>query len=83
MKEKGVTKEEAMNKISEITTNAWKDTTEECLSLSSYSREVFIRLLNFNRVVEVSYKNCQDGYTQPEKVLKPHIIALFIDEIKV
>ncbi|KAL8479702.1 hypothetical protein ACS0TY_026578 [Phlomoides rotata] len=84
MKEKGVTKEEAMNKFSELATNAWKDTTEECLNPSSpYSREIFYRILNFDRIVDVSYKDNQDGYTRPEKVLKPHIIALFVDEIKI
>ncbi|KAL8483330.1 hypothetical protein ACS0TY_026137 [Phlomoides rotata] len=84
MKEKGVTREEAMNKFSEIATNAWKDTTEECLNPSSpYSREIFYRILNFDRIVDVGYKDNQDGYTQPEKVLKPHIMALFVDQIKI
>lgn len=78
-----MTKEEAMNKFSEMAANAWKDTNEECLGLSSNSRDVFMILLNFNRFIDVTYKNNEDGFTQPEKVLKPHIIALLIDQIKI
>ncbi|KAI3459621.1 hypothetical protein Pfo_016284 [Paulownia fortunei] len=83
MMENGVTKEEAVNKFFEIATNAWKDINEECLRPSSYSRDVLMRILNLERIIDVTYKNNEDGYTQPEKVLKPHIIALFVDPIKI
>lgn len=83
MKDYGVTKEEAVNKFFEIATNAWKDINEECLRPSSHSRDVLMRILNLERIIDVTYKNNEDGYTQPERVLKPHIVALFVNPIKI
>ncbi|KAI3469925.1 hypothetical protein Pfo_026588 [Paulownia fortunei] len=83
MKENGVTKEEAMTKFSEIATNAWKDINEECLRPSSNSKDVLMRILNLERIIDVTYRNNEDGYTHPEKVMKPHIIALFVDPIEI
>ncbi|PIN00714.1 Germacrene-A synthase [Handroanthus impetiginosus] len=83
MKEFGVTKDEAVNKFSEIATNAWKDMNEECLSPSSISRDVLMIILNFACILDVAYKNNEDSYTRPEKVLKPHIIALVVDPVKI
>ncbi|KAL2466469.1 Alpha-humulene/(-)-(E)-beta-caryophyllene synthase [Abeliophyllum distichum] len=80
MKENGVTKEVAVDKFFEMATNAWKDINEECLRpTSSNSREILMRILNLERIIDVTYKGNEDGYTQPQKVLKPHINALFID----
>ncbi|KAL7124214.1 hypothetical protein ABFS83_14G033400 [Erythranthe nasuta] len=83
MKEFGATKEEAMDNFFEIATNSWKDMNEECLKPSPHPRSVLMRILNLERTVDVTYKNNEDGYTQPEKVLKPHIVALFVDPIKI
>ncbi|KAH6788465.1 hypothetical protein C2S51_003471 [Perilla frutescens var. frutescens] len=84
MKDNGATKEEAMAKFFEIATDAWKDINEECLRPSLYnSRDVLMRILNLERIIDVTYKGNQDGYTQPEKVLKPHIIALFVDPVQI
>ncbi|KAL2242564.1 vetispiradiene synthase 3 [Sesamum indicum] len=83
MKENRVTKEEAVNKLFEMATNAWKDINEGCLRPSSYSRDVLIRILNLERIIDVTYKNNEDGYTRPEKVLKPHIVALFVNPIEI
>ncbi|KAL2466452.1 Alpha-humulene/(-)-(E)-beta-caryophyllene synthase [Abeliophyllum distichum] len=83
MKENGVTKEVAVDKFFEMTTNAWKDINEECLRPSSSPREILMRILNLERIIDVTYKGNEDGYTQPQKVLKPHVIALFIDPILV
>ncbi|KAH6816676.1 hypothetical protein C2S51_021496 [Perilla frutescens var. frutescens] len=84
MKDNGATKEEAMAKFFEKATDAWKDINEECLMPCLYnSRDVLMRILNLERLIHVAYKDNQDGYTQPEKVLKPHIIALFVDPIQI
>ncbi|KAL2466319.1 Alpha-humulene/(-)-(E)-beta-caryophyllene synthase [Abeliophyllum distichum] len=83
MKENGVTKEVAVDKFFEMATNAWKDINEECFRPSSSPREILMRILNLERIIDVTYKGNEDGYTQPKKVLMPHIIALFIDPIKV
>ncbi|CAA2980614.1 vetispiradiene synthase 2-like [Olea europaea subsp. europaea] len=83
MVENGVTKEVVIDKFYKMATNAWKDVNEECLRPTSSSREILMRFLNFDRNIDVIYKGNEDGYTQPEKVLKPHIIALFIDLFEV
>lgn len=83
MRDNGATKEEAIAKFFEIATDAWKDINEECLRPSPHSRDVLMRILNLERIIDVTYKGNEDGYTQPEKVLKPHIIALFVDPIQI
>ncbi|XP_031119892.1 vetispiradiene synthase 3-like [Ipomoea triloba] len=81
MNDYGVSVEEAMNKFREIAENAWKDTNEDILqpTTPAISTEILMRILNFARIDEVVYMKRQDGYTYPEKVLKPYIIALFVD----
>lgn len=83
MRDKGATKEEAIAKFLEIARDAWKDINEEWLRPSPHSRGVLMRILNLERIIDVTYKGNEDGYTQPEKVLKPHIIALFVDPIQI
>ncbi|XP_042047803.1 (-)-5-epieremophilene synthase STPS3-like [Salvia splendens] len=82
MRDNGATIEEAVAKFFEIATDAWKDINEECMRPSPYSRDVLMRILNLERIIDVTYKGNEDGYTQPEKVLKPHIVALFVDPIE-
>ncbi|XP_057772198.1 germacrene A synthase-like [Salvia miltiorrhiza] len=84
MRENGVTKEEAIAKFWEMSRNAWKECNEECLRPSCYkSRDILTRILNCGRLVDVTYKNNEDGYTNPEKVLKPHIVGLLVDPFEV
>ncbi|XP_047956284.1 germacrene A synthase-like [Salvia hispanica] len=84
MKDNGVTKEDAMAKFMELCMNAWIDNNEEMLRPSCYkSRDLFMHILNLNRVTYVAYKDKEDGYTQPEKVLKPLILALLVDAFEV
>nr|T1RRJ6.1 RecName: Full=Germacrene A synthase; Short=LvGEAS; AltName: Full=Beta-elemene synthase [Lavandula viridis]AGN72806.1 germacrene A [Lavandula viridis] len=83
MRDNGATKEEAITKFFEIANDAWKDINEECMRPSPHSRDVLMRILNLERIIDVTYKGNEDGYTQPEKVLKPHIIALFVDPIQI
>ncbi|KAL6513318.1 hypothetical protein OROGR_020804 [Orobanche gracilis] len=84
MKEYGVTKEEAMSKFLEMSTNAWKDSNEEYLRPSCCKyRDVMEKLLNLNRIIEVTYANHEDGFTNPEKLYKHLITALFVEPIQV
>ncbi|CAA2960417.1 vetispiradiene synthase 2-like [Olea europaea subsp. europaea] len=83
MKENVITKEEAIVKFFEMATNAWKDIDEECLRPTSSSREILMKILNLEHIIDVTYKCNEDGYTQPQKVLKLHIISLVIDPIEV
>ncbi|MCD9560704.1 hypothetical protein HAX54_019449 [Datura stramonium] len=75
----GKTTEEAMIKFHEMAETAWKDVNEGILRPTPVSMEFLTRILNLARLIDVIYKQNQDGYTHPEKVVKPHIIALLVD----
>ncbi|KAL6514848.1 hypothetical protein OROGR_020427 [Orobanche gracilis] len=84
MKEYGVTEEEAMSKFLEMSTNAWKDSNEEYLRPSCCKyRDVMEKLLNLNRIIKVTYANHEDGFTNPKKLYKHLITALFVEPIQV
>ncbi|WMV53479.1 hypothetical protein MTR67_046864 [Solanum verrucosum] len=82
MRDYGVSTEEAMNKFQEMGETAWKDANEGMLwPVRPVSTEILTRILNLVRIIDVTYKHNQDGYTHPEKVIKPHIIALLVNSI--
>ncbi|KAG6423353.1 hypothetical protein SASPL_113747 [Salvia splendens] len=84
MRENGVTKEEAKAKFWEMSMDAWKDSNEEYIKACCYiPKDILMIIFNLERVIDVVYKNSEDGYTHPQKVLEPHIIALLVDPIKV
>ncbi|KAK4388937.1 Viridiflorene synthase [Sesamum angolense] len=83
MKDYGVSEEEAMEEFKNIAENAWKDINEECVKEKSVSMEVLKRVVNLSRLIDVVYKHNQDGYTHPEKVLKPLITGLLVDSFNV
>ncbi|PIN06856.1 Viridiflorene synthase [Handroanthus impetiginosus] len=78
MKENGVSTQVAIEYFNEIADNAWKDMNEG-LKDTSVSMDILMRVFNLARLIDVVYKHNEDGYTHPEKVLKPHITALFVD----
>ncbi|KAG5574792.1 hypothetical protein H5410_054926 [Solanum commersonii] len=79
----GVSIEEAMVKFREMAEIAWKDLNEGILRPNHVSMEFLTRILNLVRLIDVIYKHNEDGYTHPEKVLKPHIVALLVDSIEI
>lgn len=83
MRDHGVSTEEAMEKFQEMAEIAWKDLNEGILRPTPVSMKILTRILNLARIMGVVYKHNQDGYSHPEKVLKPHIMALFVDSIKI
>ncbi|KAK6158778.1 hypothetical protein DH2020_006092 [Rehmannia glutinosa] len=83
MKEYEVSEEEAMEEFSNIAENAWKDINGECVKEKLVSMEIIKRVVNLSRLIDVVYKHNQDGYTHPEKVLKPLITALLVDSFNV
>ncbi|KAK4739455.1 hypothetical protein R3W88_003152 [Solanum pinnatisectum] len=83
MRDYGVSTEVAMDKFQEMAETAWKDVNEGILQPTPVSTEILTRILNLARIIDVTYKHNQDGYTHPEKVLKPHIIALLVDSIEI
>ncbi|WMV12197.1 hypothetical protein MTR67_005582 [Solanum verrucosum] len=83
MRDYGVSTEVAMDKFQEMAETAWKDVNEGILQPTPVSTKILTRILNLARIIDVTYKHNQDGYTHPEKVLKPHIIALLVDSIEI
>ncbi|XP_075080927.1 5-epi-aristolochene synthase-like isoform X1 [Nicotiana tabacum] len=83
MRDYGISTEEAMTKFQEMAEAAWKDLNEGLLRPTPVSTEFLSRILNLARIVEVTYIHNLDGYTHPEKVLKPHINALVVDSIEI
>ncbi|XP_049404964.1 viridiflorene synthase [Solanum stenotomum] len=83
MRDYDVSTEVAMEKFQEMAEIAWKDVNEGILRPTPVSTEILTRILNLARIIDVTYKHNQDGYTHPEKVLKPHIIALLVDSIEI
>ncbi|KAI3468317.1 hypothetical protein Pfo_024980 [Paulownia fortunei] len=83
MKDYGVSEGEAMEEFNNIAENAWKEINGEFVKEKSVSMEILKRVANLSRLIDVVYKHNQDGYTHPEKVLKPLITALLVDSFNV
>ncbi|KAK6116877.1 hypothetical protein DH2020_049368 [Rehmannia glutinosa] len=83
MNEYGVSEEEAMKEFNNIAENAWKDMNEEFVKTKDVSMEITKRIVNLARLIDVVYKHNQDGYTHPEKVLKPCINGLLVEYFKI
>ncbi|CAN4114354.1 unnamed protein product [Withania somnifera] len=83
MRDYSVSTKAAMDKFQEMGEAGWKDINEGMLRPTPIPMEFLSRILNLARLVDVTYKHNEDGYTHPEKVLKPHIIAQVVDSIKI
>ncbi|XP_031102456.1 vetispiradiene synthase 3-like [Ipomoea triloba] len=79
MNEYELSLEKTIEKFQELAELALKDLNEGLLKPTPVSEEILLRIVNFARMFFVTYQFNQDGYTHPEKVLKPHIIALLVD----
>ncbi|KAM3201098.1 5-epiaristolochene synthase-like isoform X2 [Capsicum annuum] len=83
MRDCSVSTKEAMAKFQEMGESGWKDINEGMLRPTPIPMEFLSRILNLARLVDVTYKHNEDGYTHPEKVIKPHIIAMVVDSFKI
>nr|QJA18336.1 terpene synthase 21 [Andrographis paniculata] len=81
MKDYGVCEEEAMEAFQDIAENGWKDINKELVDEKSVSIDILTRVVNLSRLIDVVYKHNQDGYTHPEKLLKPLITALLVQPL--
>ncbi|KAL6508215.1 hypothetical protein OROHE_021757 [Orobanche hederae] len=81
MKDHGVSVEEAMEELKKMAENAWKDMNTEMFKEKSVPVEVMKRIVNLSRLIDSAYKNNEDGYTHPEKVLKPLVHALLLHSL--
>ncbi|EYU31456.1 hypothetical protein ABFS82_07G067500 [Erythranthe guttata] len=82
MKHYGISKEEVLSMFEVLVEDAWKDISNEWANKTgSIPKEIVEQLVNYARAAEMTYRNSEDGYTNPEKNLGPHIVALFVDPI--
>ncbi|KAL5745208.1 hypothetical protein ACOSP7_026354 [Xanthoceras sorbifolium] len=82
MKQYGVTREKAIEKLNLIVADAWKDINEESMKPTAVPMEVLLPIAtNGARVAQVAYKE-NDGYTDP-KYLKNCIAQLFIEPMPI
>ncbi|KAL8486761.1 hypothetical protein ACS0TY_023449 [Phlomoides rotata] len=83
MKDRNVSKQEALTKFVELVEEEWKNVnTEWVMQLQtnrSAPKEIVKLLLNYARVANDTYKNSFDGYTSPENGVATQIVALFVD----
>ncbi|KAK2640241.1 hypothetical protein Ddye_028036, partial [Dipteronia dyeriana] len=66
MNEYGLSMEETTEKFNLIFENAWKDINQECLKPTPVSMEIFLRIVNLARLVEVTYSGEGDGFRHPQ-----------------
>ncbi|CAN7078497.1 unnamed protein product, partial [Brassica oleracea var. botrytis] len=73
IKQFGVSKEQAVEGIETLLSDAWKDMNEELMRPHSCPFPLLMRIFNLSRVIDVFYRY-QDCYTHPE-FLKQHIVS--------
>src|SRR5262245_12739822 len=83
MKQHGISKQETLSKFIELVEDGWKKVNMEWAMRTSIPKDMAEQLVNYARIAEVTYKNCEDGYTNPEKFLAPYMVALFVDPIAI
>ncbi|KAH6809077.1 hypothetical protein C2S51_026860 [Perilla frutescens var. frutescens] len=82
MKDKGVSREEAISAFQEIIEDGWKHVNEEWVnSTSTVPKEMVEQFLNILRMAELTYNNNEDAFTDPDKYFTPLAVALLVDPI--
>ncbi|CAN4114431.1 unnamed protein product [Withania somnifera] len=81
MQENNLSVDEASARLSDIAENAWKDLNEECIKPTCMPSEILMRVVNLTRLIDVVYKNNQDGYSNPKNNVKSIIEALLVNPI--
>ncbi|KAL8515829.1 hypothetical protein ACS0TY_014506 [Phlomoides rotata] len=83
MKDRNVSKQEALAKFAELVEEGWKNVNTELGMKANRSapKEIVKLLLNYARMFDFTYKNGSDGYTSPENGVPQQIVALLVDPI--
>ncbi|KAL8528066.1 hypothetical protein ACS0TY_005765 [Phlomoides rotata] len=83
MKDRNVSKQEALEKFVELVEEGWKNVNTEWVMQTNRSapKEIVKLLLNYARVADDTFKNSFDGYTSPENGVARQIVALYVDPI--
>ncbi|KAG8373897.1 hypothetical protein BUALT_Bualt11G0073000 [Buddleja alternifolia] len=83
MKENGASKEEAFAEFEKQLKKALKDINQECLQPTAVPITVLMRIRNFARVIELTYKPGDDGYGNPKTATKGFVQCLFIEPVPI
>ena len=70
-----------MKELREDISNTWKDINEACLSPTSVPMPLRMRILNLACVIDVFFKDEEDGYTNAGVVLKDFITSILVNPI--
>jgi (-)-germacrene D synthase len=82
MKQYDISQEEANKLILKEIEDLWRVMNEECLKLHHIPRPVLECILNVVRVIDFTYEDFEDKYTNPD-LLKDYIVALLVDPISI
>ncbi|XP_019052154.1 PREDICTED: probable terpene synthase 2 [Nelumbo nucifera] len=81
MKQYGTSRQEAIDELRKVATNAWKEMNEELLQ-PALPLPLLLRPINLARVMDTYYKH-GSSYTHPGKQMKDDIVSLFISPIPI
>lgn len=76
MKQYGLSEEEAVQLIRTKVSDAWKDTNQAFLKPTSVPTRVLIPVLNYSRVMDTLYKEC-DGLTNSHAI-KDYVASVLL-----
>ncbi|KAI9083080.1 hypothetical protein K1719_034984 [Acacia pycnantha] len=83
MREKGVTKEEAIGELEKKIKSAWKDINEEFfMRPSKVPKPILMRVLNLTRFIDVVYKDA-DNFTHSGGLMKDSIQLVVLDPLPI
>ncbi|KAL6517591.1 hypothetical protein OROMI_033292 [Orobanche minor] len=81
MEDKGVSKEETINKFEELVEDGWKDVTAEWVKGCGggcVPKQMMEQLMNYGRIAYLTYGKDGDGYSYPENYMGPLAAALLL-----
>lgn len=81
MHEYGVSREETLEKLKIMISDAWKDINEDWMKPTAVSTHILLRPINIPRLMNILYDK-QDGVSFPASC-KDKIIALYVDPIPI
>ncbi|KDP31579.1 hypothetical protein JCGZ_14804 [Jatropha curcas] len=82
MKQYGVSKQEAYEKLNKIVANMWKDLNEELMKEIDIPKPILMCILNIVRVMDVVYKD-EDSYTHSNTSLKDILATFLVNPVAV
>ncbi|KAG8386209.1 hypothetical protein BUALT_Bualt03G0125200 [Buddleja alternifolia] len=83
MNENGASKEEVFAEFEKQLEKSWKDMNQECLQPTAVPMAILMRILNFARLMDLTYGHGDDAYGNPKSETKGYIQYLFVEPVPV